>query len=271
MAQLSRIPVEFGAAFPHGAFVVNVSPRRDFAASTKEREVQARDRDTGELEWEAECLDGDPESRDRSFKVRITAPQQPVPPQAAAGTPFRPVEFEGLMVTAWVDNSRCTTPRPGEAHRCRAKQGVSYHATGLRAPSAGTRRIGSDEGRPPDVGLDVSARKWPDAGGVQQIPGPGADAVPGRPRRDVGDLRRKPRARGCRGCAVRPRSRRRRGGLWRRDRTRARLGRPRPARPAHPSVTQAVRAPRWPSRCPRTLPTHGMESKARTTLCLLDT
>jgi hypothetical protein len=119
--------------------VLSVSPVNDFEASSKERKVQAVDPLCGLPQWVAECFDGDPEAREKSFKVKIAAPYQPEMPPVLAGTPFRPVEFEGLKVTAWVDNSRCTAPKPGLHHNCRAKQGVSLNATGLRAPSVGLK------------------------------------------------------------------------------------------------------------------------------------
>lgn len=140
MGQINRVRVEFDEAFPFGAFVLGVTALRDFGLSTKDREVQQRDADTGDLWWVAECIDGDMDARgDKQFKVKIAAPVQPVPPPSLPGAPFRPVEFEGLTVTAWVDNSRCAAPRPGERHQCRAKQGVSYTATGMRAPSVGSK------------------------------------------------------------------------------------------------------------------------------------
>ncbi len=139
MVQLNKVRVDFDDAFPLGAFVMSVAAQRDFDASKPGMAVQARDKDTGELVWIVEGLDGDPEARDKTFKVKITAPVQPVPPPVLAGTPFRPVEFEGLTVTAWVDTQRCGAPKPGSAHQCRAKQGVSLNATGMRAPSVGVK------------------------------------------------------------------------------------------------------------------------------------
>lgn len=146
MVQLNRVPIGNDEAFPHGAFVMSVSASRDFDASKPGMEVQARDKVTGELLWVAECLDGDPEAREKTFKVKISAPVQPVPPATLAGTPFRPVEFETLTVTAWVDDSRCSSPKPGQSHRCRAKQGVSLNATGMRAPAVGLKHRHSGEG-----------------------------------------------------------------------------------------------------------------------------
>jgi hypothetical protein len=147
MTQISRIPVDHSTLFPAGVFVLAVIPVRDFEASKPGSEVQARDKDTGELMWLVEALNGDPDARgDRTVKVKIAAPVQPVPPVALPGTPFRPVEFEGLTVTAWVDSQRCVPGRPGEGHRCRAKQGVSLNATGMRPPAVVKSR-GLDESK----------------------------------------------------------------------------------------------------------------------------
>ena len=72
-----------------------------------------------------DVVDADPEARERTVRVKITAPVQPVPPEEARGVPFRPVEFEGL--TAY---PTCR-PRPG-----RGRLAWSFRATGMRAPRA---------------------------------------------------------------------------------------------------------------------------------------
>ena len=60
--------------------------------------------------------------------VKIAARHQPIPPEAAAGVPFRPVEFDGLTVTPYVNESG---GRPRVAY--------SLRATGMRAPHTGAR------------------------------------------------------------------------------------------------------------------------------------
>src|SRR5262245_42984421 len=63
MAMPRKIPVEFGVAFPHGAYAVGeVQPVRDYDKSTRERLVQAVDPDTGLLLWSVEVVDGDPDA-----------------------------------------------------------------------------------------------------------------------------------------------------------------------------------------------------------------
>ncbi len=127
MAISNKIPVRFGDVFPHGAYVVGeVEPVRDFEKSTRERPVQATDRDTGLLVWSVSVLDPDPDARKdaKTVTVKILAPHQPVPPEAMAGMPFRPVEFDGMTVTPYLNENGG-----------RARVAYSFRATGMRAPS----------------------------------------------------------------------------------------------------------------------------------------
>jgi len=119
--------------FPHGCFVVGeVEPVRDFDRSTKETAVQSVDRDSGLPVWQVDVVDADPDARDKTVRVKILAPVQPVPPAAAPGVPFRPVEFDGLTATPYV-----ATTSMG-----RARLAWSFKATGMHAPKmgAGTER-----------------------------------------------------------------------------------------------------------------------------------
>ncbi|WP_162453869.1 plasmid replication, integration and excision activator [Phytoactinopolyspora mesophila] len=108
MALQGAIPVEFGAVFPHGAFVIGeVTAEADFDASTKDNRVQKRDKVSGLPVWQVPVMDADPDARkgQRELTVKIAAEVQPVPPEILNGTPFRPVEFEGLTVTPYVDTN----------------------------------------------------------------------------------------------------------------------------------------------------------------------
>jgi len=101
-----KLPVEFGVAFPHGAYAVgDVQPVRDYDKSTKDRIVQAVDPDTGLLLWAVEVVDGDPEAKksNRTMSVKITAKVQPALPEALSGLPFTPVEFDRLTATAYIE------------------------------------------------------------------------------------------------------------------------------------------------------------------------
>jgi hypothetical protein len=125
MAIQGGFPVEFGHVYLHGAFLVSeVEPVRDFDRSTKDTVVQAVDKDTGVPLWQVEVLDGDPSARERVVKVKLAAPVKPVPPAASEGVPFRPVEFDGLVVTPYV-----ATTATG-----RARLAYSFRAAGMRAP-----------------------------------------------------------------------------------------------------------------------------------------
>ena len=134
MAIKGAIPMRSGDVFPHGCFVVGeVTPMRDFDRSTREQAVQAVDRETGELVWTVDVVDADPEARDKTVRVKITAPQQPVPPAAMDGAPFRPVEFENLTATPYV-----ATMASG-----RGKLTWSFRATGMHAPKAAAMAAGN--------------------------------------------------------------------------------------------------------------------------------
>jgi hypothetical protein len=130
MAINGRFKVSMGDVFPHGAYVVSeVEPVRDFDKSTRERPVQATDRESGQLVWSVSVLDADPDARKdaKTVTVKISAPVQPVPPEAMAGLPFRPVEFDGLTVTPYVNDNGG-----------RARIAYSLRATGMRAPQIGS-------------------------------------------------------------------------------------------------------------------------------------
>lgn len=124
MALNGRFYVAMDEVFPFGAYVVSeVEPVRDFEKSTRERPVQAVDRESGLPVWSVSVLDADPAARksDRTVTVKIAAPHQPVPPAAADGIPFAAVEFEMLTVTPYVDDKR-------------GRVAYSFRARDMRAP-----------------------------------------------------------------------------------------------------------------------------------------
>jgi hypothetical protein len=127
------LKVEFGDVFPHGAFLVSaVEPVRDFEASSAGSAVQGRDKTSGLPLWQVDVLDADPEARERTLRVKIAASVQPVPPEALAGLPFRPVELDGLTVTPYVK----------ESGQGRSRVGYSLRASGMRAPKpAGSANV----------------------------------------------------------------------------------------------------------------------------------
>ena len=129
MAPSSRIPVRFGDVFPQPVYALSVQATPDFEKSQAgAQDAQARDKETGERVWTVLALDTDPAARRTEVRVKVTAPQQPVLPEAAPGVPFRPVEFEGLTLTPYVDSKS-------------GRLAYSFRATGVRAP-------GKDSGQP---------------------------------------------------------------------------------------------------------------------------
>lgn len=122
--------VACGEVFPHGVGVVGaVAPLVDFDRSTRENRVQQRDRDTGMPVWVVDVMDFDPEARERTFKVKIVAEVQPVPPSVLEGTPVRPVVLEGLLVTPYMK----------EVGDGRSKIAYSLRAEGMASPGRATR------------------------------------------------------------------------------------------------------------------------------------
>jgi hypothetical protein len=110
---------------------------KDFEKSKGDLVIQQADKATGLPLWVIEVIDADPEARQRTVKVKVAAQYQPVLPDAPPGSPFTPVEFEGLQATPWVDTGRCKAKETG---RCGARMAYSLKATGVRAPSRGIGR-----------------------------------------------------------------------------------------------------------------------------------
>jgi len=138
MAIQGQIPVEFGAVFPDGAFAAGKFEMvRDFDRSTGDRVVQQVDKATGLPLWVVEVIDPQEGARNLTVKVKVAAEFQPVLPPPAPGSPFTAVEFEGMMVTPYVDASRC---KGNGKDKCGARVAYSLKATGVRAPSRGIGR-----------------------------------------------------------------------------------------------------------------------------------
>ena len=114
--------------FSHGCHLVpdSIAEAIDYDEKTGRRS-QAVDKVTGKPVFQCRVVDMDPEleGRSREVVVKILADRMPVPPTR---TPFEAVEFEGLVVTPYVDNGRCQ----GKG-RCGARMAFSLRATGLKA------------------------------------------------------------------------------------------------------------------------------------------
>ncbi|WP_131740831.1 plasmid replication, integration and excision activator [Actinomadura roseirufa] len=134
MAVLGRIPVEFGAVFPHGVYATGPAEVLE-NFETKRQEV---DKESGLPVWVVDVYDADPAAGHKAsaIRVKISAEVCPVLPEPSYG-PFRPVEFGGLTVTPYVEE---TGKRPRVAYSFRARE---VRAAGGGGKSAG--RSGADK------------------------------------------------------------------------------------------------------------------------------
>jgi hypothetical protein len=124
MAVSGALKVSCAEVFAHGLGIIGpVAQMDDFDRSTRDNRVQAVDKETGLPLWTVEVLDFDPDAREKTFRVKIAAAVQPVPPDAVDGIiPVRPVVLEGLSVTPYIKDGN------------RPKIGYSLRCTGLSAP-----------------------------------------------------------------------------------------------------------------------------------------
>ncbi|MUN42851.1 plasmid replication, integration and excision activator [Actinomadura litoris] len=128
MAIQGRIPVTFGDVFPHGVYATGpAEPLTNF--ETKRQET---DKDTGLPVWVIDVYDADPGANHKASAIKVKVDSQvcPVVPEPAFG-PFRPVEFDGLTVTPYVEE---TGRRPRVAYSFRARE--VRPAGGGKAPRA---------------------------------------------------------------------------------------------------------------------------------------
>ncbi len=91
------------------------------------QDPQQRDKDTGERIWLFRGIDNDPDARSTDLKVKIVADvMPPLPGEPIPGTNLYPVEFEGLTVTLYVEETKSGFTR------------VAYtlKATGVREPQS---------------------------------------------------------------------------------------------------------------------------------------
>jgi hypothetical protein len=138
MAMPRRFPVEFGTAFPRGLYAISeVEPARDWDESSGEKFVQARDVDkrsgegTGMPVWTVEVMDADPEASrsQKSLTLRIVAESEPRLPAPLDGSPFVPIELDGLTAAPYV-----ATGASG-----RGRLAWSYRATGIKPTRAAAK------------------------------------------------------------------------------------------------------------------------------------
>ena len=115
----SRFAVGMADVFPDGCCLVpgSITEAQDYDEKTKTRHP-SRDKVTGTRVFQLRVVDMDPEleGRSRETVVKILTDYQPVPPGRA---PFEMVEFEGLMVTPYVND--------------KGRMAYSLRATGIKA------------------------------------------------------------------------------------------------------------------------------------------
>jgi hypothetical protein len=131
----TRFPVSFGDVFPCGVFILGVEPSLEFSDDRNAPKRQERDKETNQLVWTVRALDGNEEAArfGAEVKVKITAPQQPVPPSKIPGFPYAPAEFEGLTITPYAN--------------ARGRVAYSFRARGMRA-ATGTQDTKTAPGVP---------------------------------------------------------------------------------------------------------------------------
>lgn len=124
-----KVPVPFEYVFPAGALCLGVAPQVDFDRRGQ-GDDQARDKETGERVWLVRVLDLDPEAgkfgRSTEVKVKVIAPQQPVPPSSTVPGYPPSIQFEGLTLTPYVDSQRCRA-----SGQCKARMAYSLRASAM--------------------------------------------------------------------------------------------------------------------------------------------
>jgi hypothetical protein len=75
-------------------------------------------RDTGLPVWLVEVVDFDPQARTKTYRVKVVSELRPVPPDALAEAPIRPVVLQGLMVTPYIaEGNRPSSATPSSRSR----------------------------------------------------------------------------------------------------------------------------------------------------------
>ncbi len=126
MAVKGRFKQDHGDVFEHGALGMKIEALNDYEkVKAGVQDPQQRDKDTGERIWLFRGIDNDPEARSSEIKVKIVAPvMPPMPGEPIPGTNLYPVEFEGLTVIPYVEETKSGFTRVA----------YSLKATGVREP-----------------------------------------------------------------------------------------------------------------------------------------
>ena len=137
-----RFSVDFDEWYPQGLYLVGeitaVTEYQSQEDRARNRPVRPRlDEMTGRPLFRGTFADPSAEKdREKSFTVEFACAHQPVPPEAVAGLPFRPVVLEGMTVQPRAETS-------GQAKWIT----WTIRATGMKAPG-GALTGGTTAGRP---------------------------------------------------------------------------------------------------------------------------
>jgi len=128
MAIQAPFNLSHGDAFSHGALGVKIEALNDYEkVKAGVQDPQQRDKNSGERVWLFRGVDNDPNARSSEVKVKIVAPvMPPLPGEPIPGTNLYPVEFEGLTVTPYVEETKSGFTRVA----------YSLKATGVREPQS---------------------------------------------------------------------------------------------------------------------------------------
>ena len=138
----ARFSVGFDEWYPQGLYLVGeITPVTEYQSQedrARNRPVRPRlDEITGIPLFRGTFADPSAEKdREKSFTVEFACAHQPVPPEAVAGLPFRPVVLEGMTVQPRAETS-------GQAKLIT----WTIRATGMRAPGS-TSAGATTEGKP---------------------------------------------------------------------------------------------------------------------------
>jgi hypothetical protein len=115
-----RFTVSMDEAFPFGLYALGVTQANDYDAA-KKSSTPTRDKVTNDLVWNVACIDRDPETRQKQITVKVLAPHMPtLPEEIVPDSGIRPVAFDGIRVTAYVDSKT-------------GRLAYSFRATGVQA------------------------------------------------------------------------------------------------------------------------------------------
>ena len=145
---LKRVPVESSSAFSEGVIVTRVGERRVFDQESRQFGAQEVDRDSGLPVWVVDGYDvaamkappietksGRTFRESAEARVYVISREEPVIPDSEVNGFRGVVQFDGLMVTPWMDDKGCQGlqhDENGNKRRCGCQVKMSFRAHGMR-------------------------------------------------------------------------------------------------------------------------------------------